>query len=118
MDLTYVKKVQEWVELDNKVLKNKEQIKDVVEKKKCLEDDIIHYIEESKFDNLNLSISDGNIRFSKKTSTQPLSIKTLKVLLDKYQAEHKTSVNVDEICDYIVANLEKKTTMFMKRDIK
>jgi hypothetical protein len=118
MDITYVKKVQEWVELDNKILKNKDEIKDTVEKKKDLEDDILQYIEENKFDNLSLSISDGNIKFAKKTNTQPLSIKTIKTILEKYKFEKNVALDADDICAFVSSNLEKKSSVFMKRDIK
>jgi hypothetical protein len=118
MDITYVKKVQEWVELDNKIVRNKDEMKETIEKKKDLEDDILQYIEENKFDNLSLSISDGNIKFAKKTNTQPLSIKTIKTLLEKYKVEKNITLDIDDVCTFISSNLEKKSSTFMKRDIK
>lgn len=117
MDLEYIQKVKEWVEMDNQILSNKEQIKDVVERKKELEEEILTYIEHNKFDNLSLNISDGTIKFSKRNTSQPLSMRTLRIILNKYSHE-KTTIDVDGICEFISTNLEKKTSIGMKRDIK
>ncbi len=118
MDLTCVKRVQEWVELDNMILKNKEQIQEKVEKKKQLEEEILDYVETNKLENLCLNISDGTIKFCKRTSTQPLSMKTLRQLLEKYNKDKNSSVNINDICDFIATNLEKKNQTYLKRDIK
>lgn len=118
MDLSCVKRIQEWVELDNVILKNKEQIQDKVDKKKQLEEEILEYVETNKLDNLCLNISDGTIKFGKRTSTQPLSMKILRQMLEKYNADKHTSININEVCDHIVSNLEKKNQTFLKRDIK
>ena len=118
MDFTYVKRVQEWVELDNKVLRNKELIKDVTERKKQLEEDILEYVETNKLDSLCLNISDGTIKFGKRSSTQPLSIKYIRQTIEKYAEEKSLAIDVNELCDYISSNLEKKTQTYLKRDIK
>lgn len=118
MDINYMKKIQDWVKLDNTIMHNKEEIHIVSERKKELEDDITSYVEKNKLDNLTLNITDGFIKFSKRTTTQSLSIKVIKLLLDKYSTEYNQNLNIDEICDYLTANLEKKQTISMKRDIK
>lgn len=121
MDIAYVKKVQEWVELDNILLKSKDDTRDVVDKRKVLEESILEYVEKNNFDNFDLTISDGKIKFAKKTNTQSLSTKTIKTLLTSYFAAPERAnvvVDVDEICEYITSNLEKKTSIYMKRDIK
>ena len=118
MDITYVRKVQEWVELDNRIMKNKEQIKDVVEKKTALETEILEYAEDKKIDDLTLSISDGNIKFSKKNTTQQLSNRLLKTLLEKYTEEKGVTLNVNDVCNYVTNSLEKKSSIYMKRNIR
>ena len=121
MDITYVKKVQEWVELDNIIMKSKEDTKDVVDRRKVLEESILEYVEKNNFDNFDLTISDGKIKFAKKTNVQSMSTKTIKNLLTSYFAAPERAniqVDVDEICEYITSNLEKKTSIYMKRDIK
>ena len=118
MDFAYVKKIQEWVQLDNKLLRSKDETKEILERKKDLEDEILDYVEKNNFDNLNLSISDGCIKFQKRATTQHLSSKVLKTILNKYAKEKKINIDVDDICNYINENLDKKTSIFMKREIK
>ncbi len=117
MEAEYISKVQQWVECDNKIVRSKKAISEVVEKKKEIEDDILTYIEKNKFDKFTINISDGNIKFSKRNVTQPLSMKVLRQALEKYSDE-KSSIDVEEIMDYISEALEVKSKYFMKREIK
>lgn len=117
MDAEYVQKIQSWVELDNRVLRNKQTIQEVVEKKKELEEEILEYIETHKFDKFTINISDGSIKFSKRNVTQPLSMRTLRTALEKY-SEEKQEIDVEEILDFVADNLEVKAKYFMKRDVK
>lgn len=137
MDVAYINKIQKWVELDNVILrsqegvkphqeainKNKEEVAKWTEEKKTIEDDVLEYIQKNKMDKLTINISDGCIKFGKKTTQQNLTLKTLKALLDKYsesesESEGATNVDTNKLFDFIVDNLEKKTTLFMKRDLK
>lgn len=117
MEADYISKVQQWVEYDNKIVRNKQTIQEVVEKKKAVEEDILTYIEKNKFDKFTINISDGNIKFSKRNVTQPLSMKVLRNALEKYSAE-KNDIDVEEILDYVSEALEVKSKYFMKREIK
>ena len=119
MDIEYVRKVQEWVELDNRTLRNKEQMKEVLEKKSVIESDILAYVEENKIDDLTLSISDGNIKFAKRNTIQQLTTRVLKSMLEKYiQEKNITSLDVNDVCNYITNNLEKKSVSYMKRNMR
>lgn len=136
MDVAYINKIQKWVELDNVILrsqeglkphqeainKNKEEVAKWTDEKKTIEDDVLEYIQKNKMDKLTINISDGCIKFGKKTSQQSLTIKTLKALLDKYSESESegggNGVDTNKLFDFIVDNLEKKTTLFMKRDLK
>jgi hypothetical protein len=93
-------------------------LKDIVDKKKRLEEEILEYVETNKLENLCLNITDGTVKFSKRNQTQSLSIKVIKSMLESYIDKRNKKVDVDDICDFIVTNLEKKTQVFMKRDIK
>ena len=114
MDPVYVEKVQEWVNLDNQLIKNKQAIQNLVEKKKELETDILDYISTKNLDNMSLTISDGKIKFPKRMTTQSLSIKILRELLEKY---FKDQHNVENIIEFINANLDKKMQITMKSEI-
>lgn len=116
MDIEYVKKIQKWVEYDNILTKHKEDIKNVVESKKELEESIIQYVEDNKYDKLVINISDGNIKFSKRNVTQPLSMKTVRGILEKYSKERE-AINVADICTFIDESLDVRSKVIMNRDI-
>lgn len=131
MEAAYVNKVKQWVEIDNKIIraqdvlkphnevidKCKDDIKPLQEQKKLIEDDIVSYIESNKLEKLTINITDGAIKFGKKTSQPPITLKLLKFILDKY-AEEEGDVDTGKLYDFILDNIDKKTTYFMKRDMK
>ena len=124
MDVEYIKKVKEWVSLDNKVTRSMEKIKtvkddiqDIIDERKDIEDDILDYIQTNKFEKLTLNISDGTIKFGKRTTTTSLSLKLLKALFEKYAEENPGAFQADKLHEFLIENLEKKTTYFIKRDI-
>jgi hypothetical protein len=130
MDISYINKVKEWVKVDNQILetqesstihiealaKTKEKIEPLQEKKKEIEDDILQYVQKQKLENLTLNIGDGDIKFGKKTSSSPLSIKSIKAALEKYNEENRDAIPIDKICDYIIQSSDKKTNYFIKRN--
>lgn len=118
MDPLYIEKLKEWVEFDNQILHSKILSNAYTEKKKLLEDEILEYIEENKYDKLTINIADGFIKFSKRNVPQPLNIKTLKPILEKYFEDNKININVLELLKFISDNIEMKQKYFMKREIK
>jgi hypothetical protein len=118
MDLEYFKKVQEWVGLDNIIQTSKDELKPIIEQKAALETDILTYIEEKKFEDLTVNITDGTIKFGKKTVTQGLSGKVVKGMLDTYAQEKGITIDVDDFCNYMARNLEKKISISMKRSMR
>lgn len=117
MDANYIQKIQSWVEYDNKIIKNRKEMEETVEKKKILEDEILHYMEENKYDKFTVNISDGAIKFGKRNVTQPLSMKLLRQALEKY-AEEKNDIDVEDILDFVTESQETKTKYIMKREVK
>lgn len=131
MDAGYIQKVQAWVQLDNKVLSMQEKLKphqekiktiqeehkEVLDKKEALEKEIVEYVSSNKMEMLTINTSDGNIKFSKRNNTQPLSMKILKNMLDAYKEDHE-DIDTDGIIDYITNNLDKKTKLSIKRTLK
>jgi hypothetical protein len=114
MDPSYVEKVQEWVTLDNQVLKYKQDIQTIIDKKREIETEILDYIKEQNLDGMSLTTSDGKIKFPKRQVTQSLSIKVLRELLDKY---FKNESAVEDVVKFVSANLDKKMQITMKREI-
>ena len=60
--------------------------------------------------------SDGNIKFAAKNNTQGLSMKLLKTLLSEYSKRHP-QLNTEDLVNFITNSLEKKTKMYIKRNI-
>ena len=130
MDPVYVKKIQDWVKVDNKIIEIeteitplKETIKNIVETNKIyydekaeLEKEIIEYIQSNKMDKITINTSDGNIKFAKRTNTQTLSMKVLRSILKAYEDENQ-DVQSEDIMNFIINNLEKKSTFAIKRNI-
>jgi hypothetical protein len=117
MDPEHIDKIKQWVTLDNKVQKSKEAIKSVQDDKKALEEEILDYVASNNCDKLVINISDGTIKFAKKTTQQSISMKYLKDILRKF-SEEKQSIPHDILLKYITDNLEKHISLTMKRDIK
>lgn len=113
MEPQYIKKVQEWVECDNKILKHKQEMKVHQEKKQLLEDDILEYIEAKGLSNIKLAISDGNIKFSKRNTTQPLSMKILRTALESFPEP----VNAEAFIAHVAGLLETKQKVSMSRHL-
>lgn len=125
METKYIDKVKQWVSLDNKITRGmdkikvvKDDIQPIIDARKEIEDDILNYIQTNKYEKLTLNISDGTIKFGKKTTTTSLSLKLLKVLFEKYAEENPTDVfDADKLHEFLMENLEKKTNYYIKRDI-
>jgi hypothetical protein len=118
MDIEYVKKIQKWVEYDNKITKFKDDMKEYVDKKKEIEETILEYVEKNNYDKLTINISDGNIKFSKRNTTQPLSMRTLKNIFEKYSSTNKKELDTNDLLNFIQESLETKTKIHMNREIK
>ena len=132
METAYMNKIKEWVELDNRVQRHEETIKPhkealetskkeiapILEERKKVEDSILEYIEKNKFDKLTVNISDGIIKFGKKTTQQTLSLKVIKALLDAYAEQEDPDFDVMKLYEFIADNIKKTTNMYMKRDFK
>jgi len=101
MDPRYIEKIQEWVKLDNQLLR----------------ENILEFINQNKLEALTINISDGTIKFATQNSKSPLTIKSLKSILDKYNNE-VSPINVDDLVKYINANMETKSRTYIKRDVK
>ena len=126
MDETYIKKIQEWVKLDNQIMKTKDEIKEFTEKKKSdiedlipkakeLEDDILEYVTSKKLEKLTVNISDGKIKFQRKNTLPSLSMKTVNTLLDSYTKS--TKIDTKQLYQYIQENAPRNESISIKRDI-
>jgi hypothetical protein len=133
MDPHYISLVQEWVKLDNIILRNstdvkrakdevkviEERVTDVIEKKKKIEDEIIEYVQTNKLETMQLKISDGVITFGKKTTQKPMSQKFIREILQKYSEEHpEENLKHAKLFEYITSNIDKKVEYSINRNVK
>ena len=110
--------VKKWVDLDNVIEIKKTKLKDVQDKKKIVEEEILEYVEENDLKNLHINITDGNIKFTETKNTQMITQKYLKDSLESFFQNHSgSSVNPKALYDYIMANRETKTKLCIKRNI-
>lgn len=124
MDAEYIRKVQEWVQVDNKVRRIKESIKaledkELFDKRDELERDITEHVMKTRMEQLTINISDGQIKFSKTNSKAPLTMKALRSLLESYKTQKGAacSLDVNDLMDYVQENIETKTKIAIKRTI-
>ena len=127
MNIQYVQKVQDWVVLDNKVLDVKNRIKEIQEthkelfnQKDELEKEIVEYVNNSKLDAITIRTTDGNIKFSKKNTAQPLTLKLVKSLMVDFCKSQNpdTTAMCENLFTYMSENLEKKQKISMVRKIE
>lgn len=117
MDNHYVDKMKEWLDLDNTHGALRQQINDLTDKKKDLEDEILKYIEDNDYEKVVVSVCDGTLKFPRRTVHQAISMKFLKHTLNKYNDE-KASIDVEELVKYVSSNLETKSKLSIKRDVR
>ena len=127
MNNQYVQKVQAWVVLDNKALEVKNRIKDIQDthkelfnQKDELEKEIVEYVNSNKLDAITIRTTDGNIKFSKKNSAQPLTLKLVKSLMVDFckSQSPETTAMCENLFVYMSENLEKKQKISMVRKIE
>lgn len=124
MDPVLIKKIQDWVQLDNKVREIKENIKkldnkELIEQKDELEKGIVEHIEKNKLDMITINTSDGMIKFAKNNVKSPLTAKFLKQTLDSFGTDNPSSVfESSSVFEYIMEKLEVKSKTSIKRVIR
>ena len=109
--------MKEWIEMDNVYSTLRQQMNELNDKKKVLEDDILKYIEDNNLEKVVVTVNDGTLKFPKRSQQQAISLKFLKTHLTKYSDE-KQSINVEEVFKFLTSNLETKTKLSIKRDIR
>lgn len=124
MDPVLIKKIQEWVQLDNKVRDMKDAMKKLENKELCeqrdtLEKSIIEHVEKHKLDMITINTSDGVIKFSKNNVKPPITAKFLKQTLESYGSDNPSATfDAVSVFEYISEKLEVKSKTSIKRAIR
>ena len=117
MDSQYVDRMKEWLELDTVYGNLRQQMNEVSEKRKDIEDEILKYIEDNNLEKVVVNVDDGTLKFPKRSVQQAISLKFLKSTLSRYN-EEKGPIHVEEVLKFISSNLETKTKLSIKRDVR
>lgn len=120
MDDTHIYKLKEWINLDDQTLELKNSMNVLNEKKKEIEEDIIQYVEDKKLEDVTITFGDRKLKFAKVNVKQTLSIKYIKTALTNYNDELSKShkIDIDDLCKYLLENLETTSKVCIKRPIR
>jgi hypothetical protein len=120
MDETHISKLKDWITLDDQTLELKNSINALNEKKKEVEDEIMKYVEDKKLEDVTITFGDRKLKFAKTNVKQTLSIKYIKTALAKYNDElpNNNKIDIDDLCKYLLENLETSTKVCIKRPIR
>ncbi len=109
---TLESKIKRWVELDNKIKENTEEVRDIRTEKAVINDEILEIIEEKQLGKATVNITDGKLRFVTAKHTAPLTLTYIEKCLGELITNAK---QVEQIMTYIKKNRETKTTTEIKR---
>lgn len=120
MDSTYADKLKDWIELDNQALQLKTSMTELNEKKKGLEEDILQYVEQNNLENITVCLTEGKLKFPKVSVKQSLSMKYLKAAFTKYNEGNTVNgqIDVDDLCKFLMENLETTSKVSIKRSAR
>ena len=111
-----------WVEHDNEIenykteiSKIKDKINILIENRNKYESSLIKSIESNKLTNNDIVISDGSLKYSTSTTSQPITKKYLEKKLKEY---FKNEEKASELLEIIYNERDKKTKTSIKRVYK
>jgi hypothetical protein len=110
MDLD--KNIREWVNLDNQLVKLKNQEKEIKKQQDSLSQNILEYANTKNILNSTIKISDGRLNFIEQKHTTILSYQFLNKCLINY---FKNQNEVDKIIKYIKTQRETDIKQVIKR---
>lgn len=113
--MSFEKKVQDWVMLDNQIKAMNDKLKELKEIRNTNEVEILNYVEKNKLNKTTINISDGNLKFVSLTQTAPLTLKYVAECLEKCI---KNKEQVEYVMNLIKGSRDRKSIMDIKRTYK
>ena len=104
--------VKDWVTLDNNIKTLLDEIKDLREKKKQVNNNILEYVNTNNLNNATININGGNLKFVNTKTTKAITLKYLEECLGEL---FKDKSKIDEILLYIKSNREISESQEIKR---
>jgi hypothetical protein len=112
MSTSFEDNIKAWVQLDDKIKKHNEVLKELRQRKTELQEKIHVYVEEKNLGHATVQISDGKLKFHKSKVTQPLTLKYIQECLEKCISNEN---DVTKIMSIIKNNRENKFVNDIKR---
>ena len=113
---TFSEIVRTWVHNDTMLSGFNKQIKNIRDLRNKYEVEIIKLLEQSKKQNEIIQIAGGRLTIAEEKSSQPLSISSLKLLLQKYyRAKPGTKDESNEIMEFIRTQRTVQVSKCIKR---
>ncbi len=113
--MSFEKKVQEWVMMDNQIKTLNDKIKELKELRNTNEVEILTHVEKNHLNKTTINISDGNLKFVSVNQTAPLTLRHIAECLEKCI---KNKEQVDYVMNVIKNSRERKSIMDIKRTYK
>jgi hypothetical protein len=107
--------IQKWVEVDNKIKKLNNEIREARQMKNNLSDSIFSVVETNNLKKAVIEISDGSLKFNSVKNTSPITLKFVHKCLSECISNTET---VDNLLKYIKSQRESKYIPQIKRNYK
>ena len=108
-----MKGIKEWVQTDNDLIKLKNEVKELNDKKKELTESLVGVMKQNEIDCFD--IKGGSISYKKNVVKKPITGKTLMASLAQYYKNEPAVA--EELAKYVMNNREEQVKETIKRKI-
>ncbi len=107
--------MKQWIQMDMKIAELFKSIREIREKKKAVEEQLVNYMASNELTNTSIKLLNQKVSYSQETSYSSLSFKFLdSVLLEYFKNDQD---KVDEIILFIRDRRSKKMSTGLKRKV-
>ena len=103
----FIKAIQKWIELDNKINEINIKLKEIKTEKSNLEEQLLKYMETNNLKNTNVTLNNNIITYNTTTTQPSITIKLLTEVLDN-------TIQEDNIKKRILTNINLKKQQGIK----
>ena len=107
--------MKQWIQMDMKIAELFKSIREIREKKKVVEEQLVNYMASNELTNTSIKLLNQKVSYTQETSYSSLSFKFLESVLLEYFKNDQDKV--DEIILFIRDRRSKKMSTGLKRKI-
>ena len=107
--------MKQWIQMDMKIAELFKSIREIREKKKAVEEQLVNYMASNELTNTSIKLLNQKVSYTQETSYSSLSFKFLESVLLEYFKNDQDKV--DEIILFIRDRRSKKMSIGLKRKI-